>query len=270
MDHTNENSVPKRLHEAAWPDMFTNLHTAYAELARAQFELERRTAEIEETRDLFQRVIESMSEALFLMDLSGRVVRANPAAAALLERSYDDIIGKRFSDICSANEIPGTAWQLPQWAPGGALPNQETQIRTRSGRIISIGFSSALVRDKRGKITGVLVVAHDITQRKQAEEDLQRSFHQLQAIYSLSKAVSHAESLEEIYTAALNSLKPALGTDRAAILLFDPDGRLRFKAWLGLSEDYRRAVEGHSPWLRDAEDQQPILVSNALEEPSVA
>lgn len=99
---------------------------------------------------------------------------------------------------------------------------------------------------------------------------MQRSFHQLQAIYSLSKAVSHAESLEEIYTAALNSLKPALGTDRAAILLFDPDGRLRFKSWLGLSEDYRRAVEGHSPWLRDAEDPQPILVSNALEEPSLA
>ncbi|MEK7832064.1 MAG: hypothetical protein AAB401_13300, partial [Acidobacteriota bacterium] len=56
-----ENS--RRLHEAAWPDMFANLQSAYAELTNAQFELERRTAEISETRDLFQQVISSMSEA---------------------------------------------------------------------------------------------------------------------------------------------------------------------------------------------------------------
>ncbi|HMV51201.1 MAG TPA: hypothetical protein PKD31_25900, partial [Blastocatellia bacterium] len=62
----------RRLHEAAWPDMFANLQSAYAELTNAQFELERRTAEISETRDLFQQVISSMSEALFLTDRSGR------------------------------------------------------------------------------------------------------------------------------------------------------------------------------------------------------
>jgi C4-dicarboxylate-specific signal transduction histidine kinase len=46
--------------------MLTNLHVAYAELTRAQLEVERRMAEINETRELFERVIESMSEALFL------------------------------------------------------------------------------------------------------------------------------------------------------------------------------------------------------------
>ncbi|NDD63964.1 MAG: hypothetical protein EBZ36_08310, partial [Acidobacteria bacterium] len=62
----------RKLHEAAWPDMFANLQSAYAELTNTQFELERRTAEIAETRDVFQQVVSSMSEALFLTDRSGR------------------------------------------------------------------------------------------------------------------------------------------------------------------------------------------------------
>src|ERR671937_25758 len=75
----------RRLHEAGRPDMVVNLQTAYSELTRAQFQLEHRAAEIETARDLFLQVIESMSEALFLMDRTGCVVRVSPAAVALLE-----------------------------------------------------------------------------------------------------------------------------------------------------------------------------------------
>ena len=35
---------------------------------------------------------------------------------------------------------------------------------------------------------------------------------------------------------------------------------MRFVAWAGLSEGYRRAVDGHSPWTRDAIDPQPICI----------
>jgi hypothetical protein len=46
--------------------MLSSLHVAYGDLARTQLDLERRMVEIDETRELFERVIESMSEALFL------------------------------------------------------------------------------------------------------------------------------------------------------------------------------------------------------------
>jgi PAS domain-containing protein len=67
------------LHQAAWPDMLSSLHVAYGDLARTQLELEHRMGEIDETRELFERVIESMSEALFVMDVAGRIIRANRA-----------------------------------------------------------------------------------------------------------------------------------------------------------------------------------------------
>ena len=72
MTHDDET---RRAQEAAWPDMFANLHSAYAELTNAQFELERRSSEIAETRDLVQQIVTSMSEALFLTDRAGRGTR---------------------------------------------------------------------------------------------------------------------------------------------------------------------------------------------------
>jgi PAS domain S-box-containing protein len=79
---------------------------------------------------------------------------------------------------------------------------------------------------------------------------------------SLTRAISSAASPEDIYTAALDALANALNVSRAAVLLFDPDGVMRFKAWRGLSNTYRTAVEGHSPWTPETSDPQPIVVSD--------
>src|SRR3954462_6760241 len=75
---------------------------------------------------------------------------------------------------------------------------------------------------------------------------------QMTVCLRLTKAISRAQSLDDIYGAALDALAEGLGIARASILLFDPDGVMRFKAWRGLSQEYRRAVEGHTPWTPDA------------------
>jgi PAS domain S-box-containing protein len=87
---------------------------------------------------------------------------------------------------------------------------------------------------------------------------------------ALTKAISTSRTVDEIYLAALDALSSGLGVDRASILLFDSDGVMRFKAYRGLSEDYRRAVEGHTPWQPDSPDPQPIWVSDVATDPSLA
>ena len=82
----------------------------------------------------------------------------------------------------------------------------------------------------------------------------------LQTVYQLTGDMSRARALHEIYEAALHGLERALATPRASILLFDSDEVMRFKAWHGLSDPYRRAVEGHTPWSRDVVDPKPIVV----------
>jgi PAS domain S-box-containing protein len=78
----------------------------------------------------------------------------------------------------------------------------------------------------------------------------------------LTTAISKSRTVEEIYDAALDALGAGLGVERASILLFDADGVMRFKAYRGLSDAYRRAVEGHTPWRPDSPDPQPIWVAD--------
>src|SRR5690349_3201664 len=132
---------PRRMQEAAWPDMFANLQSAYAELTNAQFELERRAAEIAETRDLVQQIVSSMSEALFLTDRAGRVVRANPAAASLLGCPEEAILGRPLATVCGTDMLPATPWKLMELAQGERVVSVEVDIQTASGEQIPVNFS---------------------------------------------------------------------------------------------------------------------------------
>ncbi len=86
----------------------------------------------------------------------------------------------------------------------------------------------------------------------------------------LADAIGSAQSLPDIYQAALTGIKEAAGIDRASILLFDPDGVMRFKAWAGLSESYRAAVEGHTPWSPGDPPPEPVVVPDVLTDASLA
>jgi signal transduction histidine kinase len=102
-----------------------------------------------------------------------------------------------------------------------------------------------------------------------AAEALEQRLNQLQALYLLMAALSRASALEEIYEVALAGLRHALSIERASILLFDPDGVMRFKAWLGLSDHYRRTTEGHTPWSPDTKDPTPVLVADVDDDPTL-
>lgn len=92
----------------------------------------------------------------------------------------------------------------------------------------------------------------------------------LSSIFELTRSVANASRTEDIYEAALLCLRERLGVEKSSILLFDGDGVMRFKAALDLSPEYRRAVEGHSPWDRNTAEAQPMLVSDVRIDPSLA
>ncbi len=94
--------------------------------------------------------------------------------------------------------------------------------------------------------------------------------HSIAVCHSLALAISGTRTVDEIYETALDALTRGLGVSRAAILVFDAAGVMRFTASRGLSEAYRQAVEGHSPWTPEAVDAQPIVVPDVTTDPSLA
>jgi signal transduction histidine kinase/CheY-like chemotaxis protein len=86
---------------------------------------------------------------------------------------------------------------------------------------------------------------------------------------TLTRAISQTRTVEEICEIALRALADGLTLDRSAILLCDADGIMRFAAWRGLSDSYRAAVEGHSPWRPDTPNPEPVVVPDVTLEPTL-
>ena len=97
---------------------------------------------------------------------------------------------------------------------------------------------------------------------RKATAGLARRVEVQTVLYNLTDRLHRAESRAASYDAAMDAMFDGLACQRASILLFDKTGLMKFVAWRGLSEGYRRAVEGHSPWTREDANARPILIGD--------
>jgi signal transduction histidine kinase len=107
-------------------------------------------------------------------------------------------------------------------------------------------------------------------ERVELLEAEQRARAESELLYSLTSEVALADDVEAVYAIALDAVKRGTRADRTAILLFDDDNVMRFKAWRGISDSYRAAVEGHTPWQRDEAQPTPVTVDDTELDPAWA
>lgn len=103
-------------------------------------------------------------------------------------------------------------------------------------------------RNPHGRVEGWVASISDVTERKRLENAIVESSRHNAAMYQLTGILNRATKIEEMYEAALDCIVSLLNCQRASVLLFDNGGVMHFVAWRGLSEVYRSAVGGHSPW----------------------
>ncbi len=90
------------------------------------------------------------------------------------------------------------------------------------------------------------------------------------ALHRLVDQAAGAGSLDAVYQTALKCVQDGLNVERASLLVFDATRTMRFVAWSGLSEDYRKAVDGHSPWRPEETNAAPLLVEDIEHDPALA
>jgi len=202
---------------------------------------------------------ENVGAGIVEVDRDGRMLRVNQQLCHLTGYSASELLERTiFQETFAEDLAEDRAHFRRQLAGEIDRYSIEKRIYRKDGGHIWASVTSSSVRDAAGKFLYAVRVQHDITDRKRAELALARRVKEQDALFAFSERLQHCASAEQVHDAALDAITRALDCERASILLFDEAGIMRFVAWRGLSETYRRSVEGHSPWARDEADPRPL------------
>ena len=140
-----------------------------------------------------QVTLESIGDAVVATDAQGRVDFLNPVAEALMGWTTREARGRELTEVFKIfNEDTGATVENPvdrvlRENIIVGLANH-TVLRSRDGREVPIEDSAAPIRNAAGAVQGVILVFHDVSERKVVERRLRDSEWQLRFLNNLSYA----------------------------------------------------------------------------------
>ena len=123
------------------------------------------------SRDYMDNILHSMINALVVLTPDGEIRWANQAACKLLGYKEKELAG-RHAEVLFApeGEVPlSVKSPLEDLLRGGSIQNVEKVYRSREGRRIPVLFSGSAMRGEQGVLSGIILVAQDISEHKEAE-----------------------------------------------------------------------------------------------------
>ncbi|MBK5277109.1 MAG: response regulator [Desulfuromonadales bacterium] len=129
------------------------------------------------SREYMENLIDSMNEALIVFSPEGVILSVNRAYCELFEHQPEDVIGRRIDEFEEQNAPVCTYSAFLHALKHGRVQGIESDCLTSSGRLVSMLFSLAVMKDDEGWPQAVICAAQNISKLKNVQEAL----HQKQA-----------------------------------------------------------------------------------------
>ena len=134
--------------------------------------------ELRKSREYIQSILDNSLDLIFTVKPDGSFNYFNKSLEPITGYSAEDISGKPFIEFVVEDERPGVMESWIGEAIKGIPGTYETKIIKADGAIADVFYSFSLLKEYKE----VLVVMKDITERKQAEEELKRHREHLEEL----------------------------------------------------------------------------------------
>jgi PAS domain S-box-containing protein/putative nucleotidyltransferase with HDIG domain len=166
---------------------------------------ERKRAEetLRKSEEKYRTVLENMHDGYFEIDLAGRFTFVNDAMCRIAESTRERLIGMsnlQYTDETTAKKLYEVFSGI--YRTGEPVSEFAFEFTRRGGTRAFTELSVSLIRDAEGKPIGFRGISRDVTERKQAEEELQQTLDSLRnAVGTTIQVMVSAVEMRDPYTA---------------------------------------------------------------------
>jgi PAS domain S-box-containing protein len=129
--------------------------------------VEERTRELLVAKQYLENVISHMGEALLLLEPSGKIKSANPAAYRMLGYEDGELVGMSIGDVFEEEEQEQAKAFMGIWLEAlirtGTISRIDASFIARNQRRVPILFSRTAIMNAAGEITDIICIAKDMT-----------------------------------------------------------------------------------------------------------
>ncbi len=147
--------------------------------------VEQRTAILSETQKLFRAIVENVGDLVAVLDTEGRRVYNSPSYRSLFHEEDIRQGSSSFKEI-HADDRERIREIFQKTVAMGIGERSEFRFVLRDGSIRFMESDGRVIHDADGKVSKVVVVSRDITERKRAEEKIKR----LNRIYAVLSGIT--------------------------------------------------------------------------------
>lgn len=212
-----------------------------------------KTSSLQE-RILLRTLIDNLPHTIYVKDLEKRKTLANRADLKLIGKSESEVIGKTDQEIFPPNEAE--LFDVDDdlvLSTGMTVLDREELIVNPEGQGVWLLTSKLPLFDHKGKITGLIGIGHDITTRKQAEQELKESELRLKQQNEEYIRLNHKYSLlNEELTKSLKQIHKINSELQIAVDKAEESDRLKLAFLSNMSHEIRtpmNAIMGFSQLL---------------------
>lgn len=187
--------------------------------------------------------VASSADAIFRC-VGDVIVHANPAAEAMFGYSPGKLVGVSALTL-TPPERQAESRKVLERMRRGLVSRIDTQRVRRDGTRFDVAVTVSPIRDHAGVVTGVSVIASDISERKRAELEARQATARLQAMFDYAPAGLSIRDLDGRYLQVNRVVAEALGSTPEALLGRDPAEHLDAEQAARLAADDQQMIDTH-------------------------